>query len=56
MLDLNQEVMHSLLMVQLHDGWLFKLLEDTTLMYLFISIGLDMEHIQDQKILLGIQY
>ena len=56
MLDLSQEVMHSLLMEQLHDGWLFKLLGDTTLTYLSISIEPDMELIQDLKILLDIPY
>ncbi len=56
MLDLSQEVMLSLSMEQLHDGWLYKLLEDTILMYLFISTELDMEHILDQKIQLDIQY
>ena len=50
------EVMHSLLMEQLHDGWPFKLLEDTTLTCSSISIELDMELIQDLKIQLDILY
>jgi hypothetical protein len=56
MLDLSQEAMLSLSMEQLHDGWLYKLLEGTTLMYLSTSIELDIEHILDQKIQLDTLY